>query len=178
MSKQQEQPLGTIRRGDDGRWVLRYERRLAHTREKVWRALTESEHLRHWMPTDIVGERRQGAPITLPFWPEVIARYGDRVDTPVLHGEIRAWDPPRLFEWTWAEDVLRWELDAAGGDTQLTFTTWIGDPDTRPAETAAGYHVCLDQLAELLERGSTTPHEDAVIARREQEYAAALAANA
>jgi uncharacterized protein YndB with AHSA1/START domain len=171
MSMQQEQPLGMIRRGDDGRWVLRYERRLAHPREKVWRALTESEHLRHWMPTDIVGERRQGAAITLPFWPEILERYGDRVETPVLEGEIRVWDPPSVFEWTWAEDVLRWELDAAGADTRLTFTTWLGDPDINAADPAAGYHICLDRLAELLDRGSTSPTDDAVIARMEREYA-------
>ena len=66
----------------DGQVGLRYVRRLAHPPEKVWRALTESEHLRHWLPCDIVGERRAGAPIELPFWPEHVESYG--IEDPVL----------------------------------------------------------------------------------------------
>ena len=169
-----EQPMGTISRGDDDRWVLRYERRLDHPREKVWRALTESEHLRHWMPADLVGERREGATLELPFWPETMEKYGDRIDTPVMHGEIRVWEPPSVFEWTWDVDVLRWELDPAGGGTHLTFTTWLGDPEIDASDPAAGYHFCLDQLAELLDRGSTTQPDDAAIERRQREYAATV----
>jgi uncharacterized protein YndB with AHSA1/START domain len=34
----------------DGRAVLRFERRLEHSPERVWRAITEAEELRHWFP--------------------------------------------------------------------------------------------------------------------------------
>jgi Activator of Hsp90 ATPase homolog 1-like protein len=44
-----------------GRWRLRFTRRLPHPPEKVWRALTEPEHLSAWFPTDIHGERASGA---------------------------------------------------------------------------------------------------------------------
>ena len=67
--------LGTVERGEDG-YVVRFERQLHHPREKVWRAITESEHLVHWMPCDIVGERRAGAAIELPFWPAHVEKYG------------------------------------------------------------------------------------------------------
>ncbi|HMD93262.1 MAG TPA: SRPBCC domain-containing protein [Trebonia sp.] len=36
---------------------------MAHSREKVWRAVTEPEHLAVWYPQEIVGERRAGAPL-------------------------------------------------------------------------------------------------------------------
>ena len=36
--------LGTVRRRD-GAWELHFERHLAHPRENVWRAITESEQL-------------------------------------------------------------------------------------------------------------------------------------
>ena len=151
----QEQPLGMIIR-DGERFALRYERHLSHPREKVWRALTESEHLRYWLPTDLVGERRAGASIELPFWADHIERYG--IETPVLRGEIRAWAPPELFEWTWDADVLRWELRPADGGTLLVFTTWLSDPDRDAAwGVAAGYHACLDALVELLDTGTTSP---------------------
>ena len=167
-----DRQLGEIRRADDGRWVLRFERRLAHPPEKVWSALTESEHLRHWMPADLVGERREGAPLELPFWPDTIEKYGDRIDTPVMQGEVRVWDPLNVFEWTWDADVVRWELKPTGEGTQLTLITWLGDPDGDPADPAAGYDFCLEQLAELLDRGSTTKPDDAAIERRQREYAA------
>jgi uncharacterized protein YndB with AHSA1/START domain len=53
--------LGTLTRQGD-RWMLTFTRRLAHPREKVWRAVTEPEHLAAWYPQEIVGERRAGAP--------------------------------------------------------------------------------------------------------------------
>jgi hypothetical protein len=102
------------------------------------------------LPTDIVGERSTGAAIELPFWPDHAERYG--IAETVLRGTIRSWDPPRLFEWTWDTDVLRWELRPDGAGTLLVFTTWLADPEaSAAASVAAGYHVCLEQLQELLD---------------------------
>lgn len=152
--------LGTLM-DDGGQTAIRYVRRFPHPRAKVWRAITESEQLRHWFPADIVGERRAGAPLRLPFWDDHVDTYA--IETPVVAGTILAWDPPRLFEWTWDTDRLRWELDEDGDATVLTFTTWIGDPlahgesgaspddATGTASAAAGYHVCLDHLEALLD---------------------------
>ena len=81
----EDQPLGEVLRDED-KWVLRYERVLRHPSEKVWAALTESEHLRHWMPCDIVGDRRAGADLRLPFWPAQVERYA--IEEPVLHGKV------------------------------------------------------------------------------------------
>ena len=135
---------------DGGRVGLRFERRLAHPPEKVWRALTESAELRHWMPCDIVGERRAGAAIELPFWPEHVERY--HIEEPVLSGTINVWDPPRTFEWTWGGDILHFDLEPVEDGTRLTFTTWFADPDRQAAANAGGgYHVCLDHLARLLD---------------------------
>src|SRR3954447_12743839 len=44
-----------------GRWRLRFERRLAHPPERVWRAITEPDDLRAWFPFDIEGDRAAGA---------------------------------------------------------------------------------------------------------------------
>ena len=45
--------------------VLRYRRRLAHSQDKVWRALTEDEHVAGWFPTTIEGERVGRGPVAL-----------------------------------------------------------------------------------------------------------------
>ncbi len=168
-----DQPLGTISRGDDDRWVLRYERRLDHPRRRSGARSPSPSTCATGCPRTWWASGVQGATLELPFWPETIERYGDRIDGPtVMHGEIRVWEPPSVFEWTWDVDLLRWELDPAGDGTHLTFTTWLGDPEIDAIDPAAGYHFCLDQLAELLDRGSTTKPDDAAIERRQREYAA------
>jgi uncharacterized protein YndB with AHSA1/START domain len=162
--------LGELTR-DGERVGLRFVRTYPHPVERVWRALTESDQLRFWMPCDIVGERRSGAPITLPFWPGHVEKYG--IDEPVLTGEIRIWERPSLFEWTWGGDVLRWELVAVEGGTELTFTTWPADPDLAGVvSTAGGYHLCLALLAALLD-DDTAPamtDVDAIAFRLEEAY--------
>ena len=47
--------------GDDV--VLTFTRRFNHPAEKVWRAVTEEEHLATWFPQKIKGEWRAGAPL-------------------------------------------------------------------------------------------------------------------
>jgi uncharacterized protein YndB with AHSA1/START domain len=82
--------LGTLTRQGD-RWMLTFTRRLAHPREKVWRAVTEPEHLAAWYPQQIVGERRAGAPLRF------VSSAGDGFD-----GQMLVFDPPEVMEFTWA----------------------------------------------------------------------------
>lgn len=151
---------------------LRFERHLAHPPERVWRAITESNQLHHWLPTDIVGERRAGAPIELPFWPEVVDKY--EIDAPTFTGRIVTWDPPRTFSWTWDRDTLIFELHPSPTGTRLVFTTWIVDTTAGVHKTAAGYHVCLDQLVALLDTGNPPPFIDQDPSQWERSYAAMI----
>jgi uncharacterized protein YndB with AHSA1/START domain len=64
-----------------GTWRLRFERRLAHPPEKVWRALTEPEHLEAWFPTTIEGEFETGAALRF--------RHRD-TDLPAMDGDMLA----------------------------------------------------------------------------------------
>src|SRR5215211_7251136 len=45
----------------DGRPALRFERRLAHPVERVWRAVTDPDEMPAWFPSGVVGERAVGA---------------------------------------------------------------------------------------------------------------------
>jgi uncharacterized protein YndB with AHSA1/START domain len=150
---------------------LRYVRRYRHPIERVWRAITESEQLRHWMPCDIVGERAAGAAITLPFWPGHVEKYA--IDEPTLTGRIEIWEPPQRFGWTWGGDLLIFELSTVADDTELVFTTWLEDPDLAGiVSTAGGYHLCLAELTLLLDTGSAPPmtEVDEVAFRLEEAY--------
>ncbi|HEX7117665.1 MAG TPA: SRPBCC family protein [Longimicrobiales bacterium] len=138
----------------DGRWRLRFERALPHAPAKVWRALTEEEHLAAWFPTTIEGERRVGAPLEFRFRGE---------DHPPSVGELLAYDPPRLLEFTWGGSAdgttpvehVRIELEPDGAGCRLVFTTTY-DEVGKSARDAAGWHVCLDLLAVRLD-GATPP---------------------
>jgi uncharacterized protein YndB with AHSA1/START domain len=160
---------------DGDRLGLRFVRRFPHPVEKVWRAITESDQLKYWMPCDIVGERRAGAEIQLPFWPAHVAKY--QIAETSLPGRIEVWEPPTIFQWTWGGDILRFELETSDGDTTLTFTTWLESPDLDEAAGAAGgYHVCLDQLGVLLDTGAAPSlvDQDDDARRLEQQYAEQL----
>ncbi|MEE4022188.1 SRPBCC domain-containing protein [Gordonia sp. PKS22-38] len=182
--------FGTVVRDGD-RLALRYERHLAHSPEKVWSALTESDSLRHWFPADIVGERARGASVKLPFWPDGAAESQAMmedagVDTSgfdfdeVLPGEIREFDPPKVFELVWGNpqgqaDVLRFELEPTADGTRLVFTTWPGEPGPMGhAGTAAGWHACLDALQSLVDTGAVDEDSQDVVRLRDH-YASLLA---
>lgn len=166
--------LGQLSREGD-QYVVRFERQLHHPREKVWRAITESQHLEHWLPCDIVGERRAGATVELPFWPTVVEEHGTDM-TPALTGRIDVWDPPAVFEWWWSTERLRFELDEVDGGTRLRFTTWLSPDGAGAVRTSTGYHVCLDALTQLLDTGEVSPDVGADPSALEAEYEAALAA--
>ena len=128
--------LGELERAD-GELRLRFVRRLPHAPEKVFRALTEPEHLREWFPTDIVGERRTGAPLKFEF------REGEG---PAIEGTLLTYDPPHVVEYQWGNDeTLRFEVAADGDGTRLTFVNTFTELG-KAARDAAGWHTCLDLL--------------------------------
>lgn len=157
--KTDQADLGELLRDGD-RLGLRFVRHFSHPAARVWRALTESDQLRYWLPCDIVGERRVGAAITLPFWPAQVEQY--EIEESTLTGHIEIWDPVQVFQWTWDGDVLRFELEETGSGTTLTFTTWLGDPDPEGAvNVASGYHVCFEELRRLVDTGTGLPLPEA-----------------
>jgi uncharacterized protein YndB with AHSA1/START domain len=137
-------------REHDGRYEVRFERHLAHPPERVWRAITEPEHLAAWFPTRIDGDRRAGAPLRFVF---------EHGEGPPLDGELRVWDPPSVLELRWDRELLRFELaPAADGGCVLTFVNTF-DELGKAARDAAGWHVCLEHLAHSL-AGTTPPWDD------------------
>lgn len=123
------------------RFFLRFERTYPHPREDVWRALIEPASLAEWFPAAIEGERRAGAALRFVF---------PAGEGPVLTGTMRVFEPPRLLEYTWDSDVLRWELTPTATGTTLVFTTSLQQRSVA-ARDATGWHGCLDALARVVE---------------------------
>jgi uncharacterized protein YndB with AHSA1/START domain len=127
--------LGRLDRTGD-RLRLEFTRTLAHPPEKVWRSLTEPEHLAAWFPAAIHGEWTAGAPLRFEF---------EHGEGPTLDGEVLACDPPSLLEYRWGEETMRFELEPSGGGTVLRFVNTFDDLG-KAARDAAGWHACLDLL--------------------------------
>lgn len=126
---------------------LRFTRHLAHPPAKVWRALTEPEHLRAWFPDRIVVERwAVGAPLRFEPEPGMAEPFD---------GEVLACTPERLLEFRWGTDVIRLEVEPEGGGTRLTLLDTL-DELGKAARDGAGWHVCLDQLEHHLD-GTVPP---------------------
>jgi uncharacterized protein YndB with AHSA1/START domain len=132
-----DQDHGQLERGGE-RPLLRFTRRFPHPPRTVWRALTEPEHLTAWFPTTIEGERATGAP--LRFAPR------DRA-APSFDGEMLAFEPPRLMELRWGDEILRFELQADGESGCVLVLSDAFDELGKAARDGAGWHTCLDLLA-------------------------------
>jgi uncharacterized protein YndB with AHSA1/START domain len=125
--------LGSLTRAGD-RWMLTFTRRLTHPREKVWRAITEPEHLAAWFPDRIEGEFRAGAALRF------VADAHDDFD-----GEMVAFDPPSVMELRWGTDSIRIELEPDGDGTRLRLIDTF-DEEGKAARDGAGWHECLGRL--------------------------------
>jgi uncharacterized protein YndB with AHSA1/START domain len=132
----------------ENRPALRFERRLSHPVEVVWRAITESDELEHWFPSRVeVEELRPGADLTFRF--EHMPLEGAPT---TMTGRVTEFDPPRLFAFTWGppthEDYLRFELEPVAGseDACVLRLTVLLDAREKAARDGAGWHVCLDRL--------------------------------
>ena len=131
-----DQGYGVLERGH-GEVTLRFTRHLRHPPKKVWLALTESEHLATWFPTTIEGDLVAGGRL----------RFGFRdMQLPGFDGTTLAVDPPKLLEFVWGDERLRFDLTPDdAGFTMLRFSASFAEVG-RAARDAAGWHTCLDLL--------------------------------
>lgn len=126
-------------------WELRFERRLAHPPEKVWRAITEPHRLSQWYPfTATELDLRVGGAV----------RFCDDEGTE-LQAEITEVVPSQVFAFQEYDEQtgthgLRFELEPDGDGCRLTFTHTFADA-TWAAQTETGWVRCLDALEHALE---------------------------
>ncbi|MEE6259721.1 SRPBCC family protein [Plantactinospora sonchi] len=127
----------------DGRQTLHIERRLAHPPEKVWSAVTQPEHLSRWFPAEVRLEPRPGGRI-------VFSLGGGTDPATESVGLVTAYEPPRLFAFTWDDDLFRIEVRPEDTGCLLVFRHTFDD---RPAAAsyASGWRTCLDELERIVD---------------------------
>ncbi|MFJ6571840.1 SRPBCC family protein [Streptomyces sp. NPDC091292] len=142
-------PIGQVDYAPAGdRWTLVFTRDLRHPPEKVWAALTEPDQLAAWAP--YTAARALGTP------GETTLTMIDDEKPQDLPAEVTRAEPPTLLEYTFGDDVLRWELTATGPGTRLTLHHTVQARDWLP-KVAAGWHLCLDVAEHLLDGDPIPP---------------------
>jgi uncharacterized protein YndB with AHSA1/START domain len=121
---------------DEEKWTLILVRELRHSPEKVWQALTDPAHLREWAPFD--ADRSLGT-----VGPVKLTTVG-MPEPQVSETRVTRADAPKVLEYNWGGNDIRWELEAFGGGTRLTLWTNIGRRFI--AMGAARWHICFDVL--------------------------------
>ncbi len=157
----------------DDQMTMRHVREYPHPIERVWDAVTTTEHLDVWLLPATQVERRHGGKCSFSW--------GGPVEASEV-GEVTIFDPPRRVRYTAADGFLQFDLEDLGsGRTRLTFLQYIvagtgldpsdwpgGDqpagPDTpwKPG-FVAGFHGMLDKLDDYLSGRWTREHVQPVI---------------
>jgi uncharacterized protein YndB with AHSA1/START domain len=141
--------MGTRRTLDDGRVALRFERPLAHPPDRVWRAITDEAQLATWFPAVVDLDQPAGTELTFRPTDEQRSRF-DLPEPTTPNGEITKVDRPRLLEYDWDDEDLRWEIEPDGDGSRLVFTNIVKDHGT-VASIAAGWHASLEVLEAQLD---------------------------
>ena len=129
----------------DGAPALRLERRLDHSIERVWRAVTQPQELARWFVDEV--------PWT-PLADEEFEAHGET-------GRITELDPPRRLAWTWGSERYSFELSAENDDTTTLVFTHVFNPELGPGyQHAAGWEAYFDRLEAHL-GGGFLSEEDA-----------------
>jgi uncharacterized protein YndB with AHSA1/START domain len=168
----QQEPDALVIQRPDGRYDVRYMRRIVLPIEKVWAALTEPERLADWFTQAKIEPRLGG---TVEF----------RWDTQdyVERGVIVAWEPPKLLAWAipgadgLLSGVVRFDLmtetDFVKRGTRLILTQTLLPPE-HLVGVATGWHIHLHDLPEAAARETPEPwspeRERARAAREEAEH--------
>jgi uncharacterized protein YndB with AHSA1/START domain len=125
---------------DGEKWTLVLVRELHHPPALVWQALTDPAQLAEWAPFDTDRSLAAVGPVKL----STVGTEAPQVsETTVERAEA-----PRLLEYGWGGNDLRWELEPLGSGTRLTL--WHNIDRGFISWGAAGWHVCFDVLDRLL----------------------------
>ncbi len=123
----------------ENRYIARFERHFKYSVNDVWSYLTENEKLAKWFSELIVDELREGGIIKF-----------DMQDGTFEEMSITELKMNSVLEYTWGEDIVRFELSDESEGCQLVLVEKISKITDHTPRDLAGWHVCLDVIEALL----------------------------
>ncbi len=143
---------GTLSQAGD-RWQLRFERRLPHPPEKVWRALTDPALLTEWLLPVVDLHLQPGAEFMFKTQP--YPGWDGTVNCRILESE-----PQQRLSYTWVvgdmvlDTVVTFTLTPTASGTRLSLVQSGFKPDQKQNFGGAryGWNMMGGKLVDLLER--------------------------
>lgn len=135
-----------------------FERRLMHSPQRVWKALTSAREISAWMKFPAHVNAEPGGTYFVDF-----GQQGS------LDGVICTFEAPFALGYVWGDSLVRWEIEREGGGIRLRLSH-IGMKPELLAGLTAGWQAFLDQLETHLD-GRPRPDR---FRELEQQYAEAL----
>ncbi|MBS4201833.1 SRPBCC family protein [Bacillus sp. FJAT-49732] len=132
--------LAKLQKTDQG-YLAQFNRNLNHPVEDVWAMLTDNDKLAQWFPELRVKDLREGGAFTFNMGE------GNLIEMPILEFKMHS-----ELEFTWADDVVRFELHPEAEGCQLILKEKINKMTDHTPRDLAGWHVCLDVISALLDR--------------------------
>jgi len=141
--------IADIKKVESG-YIARFKRHLNHPVEKVWSMLTENKQLQKWFAELRVDELREGGLIKFDM--------GDGTFEEIKILELKT---NCLLEYTWGEDIVRFELFQEAEGCLLVLDEMIVELTNHTSKDLAGWHVCLDVIEHLLNKSEVGSREEA-----------------
>jgi uncharacterized protein YndB with AHSA1/START domain len=154
--------LALVQKVENGH-IARFERRLKHSVEKVWSSLTENEELSKWFSELRIDDLREGGIIKFDM------QDGSFEEMKILELKINS-----VLEYTWGEDIVRFELYPEAGGCRLVLIEKIKTITNHTPKDLAGWHVCLDVINALLD-GRTMESREKEWKKWYEEYVGVIA---
>lgn len=155
--------LAQLQKNGDG-YIARFERLLHHPAEQAWAWLTDNDKLPQWFPELRAESLREGGAMKFDM------QDGTFEEMPILelkHGS--------LLEYTWGNDIVRFELTPLPDGCRLVLIEKIRELTNHTPKDLAGWHVCLDVVEALMD-GRVLPERMEEWKKRYEAYAEAVRA--
>lgn len=142
--------LAVIEKVKDG-YTAQFDRQFKHSVENVWAMLTENEKLSQWFSELRIDHLHEGGIIKF-----------DMQDGSFEEMRILELKNHSVLEFTWGEDIVRFELYPVPDGCRLVLLEKIRTITNHTPKDLAGWHVCLDVINALL--------DGRIIVSREEEW--------
>ena len=131
--------LAVIEKGTNGYKVI-LERQIKSSKKEVWSWLTENDKLKQWFSELRMEELKKGGKVLF-----------DMHDGTFEEMEILKCEEQSVLKFTWAEDVVQFELYPTEAGCRIVFTEYINIIIKHTPKDIAGWHVCLMVVQSLIE---------------------------
>jgi uncharacterized protein YndB with AHSA1/START domain len=140
--------LASIEKVENG-YLARFERQFSHTVEEVWSWLTDNDKLPKWFSELRVDELREGGVIKFDM------EDGTFEELTIIELKMNS-----ILEYTWGEDIVRFELYPESDGCKLVLNEKIKVITNHTPRDLAGWHVCLDVISALMDGRTIESRKD------------------